>query len=226
MGIKIDKIIRSRRKTISLEVTPDASLIVRAPLFLPKSAIQKAADSKAAWVTKKRLQMTDRNQKYPPKSYVSGEIFWFLGSSYSLAFSAEIKEPVMKGGALTLPQNHRLGAEALCTRWYKAQALRVIAPRVDLFSHSNGLQFKSVGITSAKKRWGSCGGDNSLNFSWRLVMAPLNVIDYVVVHELAHTQFHNHSKAFWAKVYEIMPDYETQKQWLADNGGLLNEKHL
>jgi predicted metal-dependent hydrolase len=221
LDIVIDKIIRSKRKSISLEITQDAKLIIRAPVFTTKSYIRKIVDNKADWIREKQRRAASLSSKYPAKSYIDGEEFWYLGGSYRLAFSADVKVPTAHGGALSLPESLRGAAQPAVTRWYREQALRVIASRVALYSRLTGLQYKSVGITGAQKRWGSCGANNTLNFSWRLVMAPVRVIDYVVVHELAHTRFHDHSKVFWQKVAEIMPDYEVPKQWLAGNSGLL-----
>jgi len=221
LDIKIDRIIRSRRRTISLEVTPDAALVIRAPIFATKSYIEKVVGNKAAWIISKQQNAMSRCRKYPFKSYTDGEMFWFLGKGCKLEFTQEVEEPEVKDDRLCLPEKLRGNTQAVVTGWYRAQALRVVTLRVKLYSRVTGLEYKSVKISGAKKRWGSCGSNNTLNFSWRIVMVPLRVIDYVVIHELAHTQHHDHSKAFWAKVLEIMPDYQTQKQWLAENSGLL-----
>ncbi|MCS7122892.1 MAG: M48 family metallopeptidase, partial [Candidatus Micrarchaeota archaeon] len=82
-------------------------------------------------------------------------------------------------------------------------------------------RYNRVRITNARRRWGSCSSSNNLNFSWRLIMAPLEVIDYVVVHELVHTRIKNHSKAFWRMVEAVMPDYDRQRRWLRENGHML-----
>jgi predicted metal-dependent hydrolase len=84
-----------------------------------------------------------------------------------------------------------------------------------------GIKYKSVRVSAATRRWGSCGVNGTLNFTWRLVMAPLRVIDSVVVHELAHIEFRNHAKDFWATVRMIMPDYDQQRKWLEEHKRLL-----
>lgn len=98
----------------------------------------------------------------------------------------------------------------------------MIEQRVRLYGKCAGLPYQSVGVNSAKTRWGSCGPKNTLNFSWRLIMTPMSVIDYVVVHELSHTRFHDHSSNFWRLVAKIKPDYFNQRQWLSENSGLLS----
>jgi predicted metal-dependent hydrolase len=118
---------------------------------------------------------------------------------------------------------HRLPeAPAVFEAWYRAQARRLISERVKHYAARNGFAYKRVSITRAKTRWGSCGSGGTLNFSWRLVLAPLEIIDYVVVHELAHLEVKNHSSVFWEKVEALMPDYKERRKWLKDNGQALS----
>lgn len=221
LEVKIDEIIRSGRKTISLEVTPDARLIIRAPHRVPMSVIRQAAASKAAWIAAKQQLAAVRLQMYPPRQYADGESFLYLGRSYRLAYMAGLINPEIRQDMLCVPDPKGEDQKQRLIKWYRAQALDVIRARVEYYSRLTGLAFQTIGITGAKKRWGSCGPNNTLNFTWRLVMAPMDVIDCVVVHELAHTRFHDHSHSFWAKVYAIMPDYEKRRKWLDDNSGLL-----
>lgn len=103
----------------------------------------------------------------------------------------------------------------------KKNAKDLLHSRVIYFSNKFGLQYNKVKINNAKKRWGSCTSKGNLNFCWRLAMAPLMVIDYVVVHELSHLEHKDHSKRFWKKVEDILPNYKEQRKWLKDNGHLL-----
>jgi predicted metal-dependent hydrolase len=105
--------------------------------------------------------------------------------------------------------------------WYRQNARQILHERVKVYSQQHGFQYQSIRITSARTRWGSCSASRSLNFSWRLIMAPLEVVDYVVVHELVHTVVHNHSKRFWKKVERILPDYNERRKWLRKNGSHL-----
>ena len=107
------------------------------------------------------------------------------------------------------------------TNWYKERALEIITERVNHFSAQYGFQPKQVKISSAKTRWGSCSANGTLNFTWRLIMSPLSVIDYVVVHELAHLRVRNHSRKFWQVVESIDPDYKTKRKWLREYGETL-----
>ena len=109
--------------------------------------------------------------------------------------------------------------EVFCT-WYREQARAVLSDRVSAYAQQWGFPQPSIRITAAKTRWGSCSSRGGLNFTWRLVQAPLEIIDYVVVHELCHMKQHNHSRAFWALVAEILPDYQKHRYWLKENGYL------
>jgi len=103
-------------------------------------------------------------------------------------------------------------------RWYKKQARKVLSERVEHLAQKHGFEVNKTRISSARTRWGSCSQKGTLSFTWRLVMAPLEVIDYVVVHELCHLKEMNHSKASWAQVEAILPDYKKHRSWLKKQG--------
>jgi predicted metal-dependent hydrolase len=113
-------------------------------------------------------------------------------------------------------------AKTLFRRWYQEKAKEIIPKRVERCADQYGFIYKKVTITSAQKRWGSCNSRGNVNFSWRLIMVPIEVVDYVIVHELAHLTHLDHSKKFWTKVQSIMPDYKNHKKWLKLNGPLFN----
>ena len=109
-------------------------------------------------------------------------------------------------------------AAQLFEQWYRQQARTVFTERVELYAQKYGFEYAKIRISSARTRWGSCSSKGTLSFTWRLVMAPLEIVDYVVVHELSHLREHNHSKAFWAQVAAILPDYKSRRKWLKVNG--------
>ncbi len=219
--IRISKIVRSRRRSIALIVTPDANLIVRAPLHVPLRYIKGVISRKEAWIRKKMSELASM-AKPLDKAFVPDEEFLYLGRNYKLCVvanatdSVEVREPFLYLSAGLLPC-----ARDAVIRWYKAEALREIADRCQFYAKIMGCTPTSIKITNARKRWGSCGPKGTLNFSWRLIMAPGEVIDYVVVHELAHIGQLNHARMFWNKVRCILPDYRLQEQWLKDNAFLL-----
>ncbi|MBI5413882.1 M48 family metallopeptidase [Candidatus Peregrinibacteria bacterium] len=202
--IKIDKIIRSGRRSISLMISPDATLTVRAPFLTPLFYIKKLVFEKRAWINKKQMQIIKNGGPQKPKEFVTGEEFLYLGEIHKLEFENR-KELGLKD------------RRAKVIEWYKKHALQKITERADYYSRITGWKFKSIAITKAETRWGSCGPSGSINFSWKLIMAPLDVIDYVVVHELAHLLVGNHSARFWDKVRAILPDYKKRRKWLKEN---------
>ncbi len=170
------KIIRSKRKTLALEITSDASLIIRSPRLMPLFLIKKFIKQKESWITKKQKLIKTRNKK--------------IQSTKVLFVS-------------------------------KVDALKKISKRVEYYSSISGFKYKNIKITSAQKRWGSCTFKNNLNFPRRLALAPDEVIDYVVIHELCHVKEKNHSQNFWNEVAEIMPEYKKYRKWLKEKGYLL-----
>lgn len=219
-SITVNQIIRSKRRTVALIVKADGSVIVRAPLRASLKAIREFVQGNAAWIEKKQAEVLAA--KHPePKQYISGETFMFLGNAYSLEIAKGQKKPLVLEATFRLSESAQSNARSIFERWYRAQAKQILNDRVHSYANQHGFQYRKIGITSARTRWGSCSPNGSLNFSWRLVMAPMEMVDYVVVHELVHTVFHNHSKQFWRKVEEIMPDYKERRKWLKKHGGRL-----
>ena len=101
---------------------------------------------------------------------------------------------------------------------YIRKAKETITKRVSYFARLMGVSYRNITIREQKTRWGSCSSEKNLNFNWKLILAPPEVLDYVVVHELCHLKEMNHSKAFWDEVGKVMPEYETYKLWLKENG--------
>jgi len=190
---------------------------VRAPKRAALRDIESFIREKAAWIlrTRARLQAVPET---PKKQFIDGETHLFLGHAYELRLVKAQRPALQFRDGFTLGSSAQKRGEQAFTRWYRQQALKVITERVKIYSEMHGLAPKRVRITSARTRWGSCSPDGSLNFTWRLVMAPLEVIDYVVVHELVHLKVKNHSKRFWAAVGRIMPEYALHRKWLRKHG--------
>ena len=207
------QLIRSKRRTLSLQVTADASLIVRAPEKLSEKIIRRFIEEKLPWITQKQRQA--REVYRPPKKFEDGEEFLYLGRPCKLRVADLEKEPVLlKDGAIFLSKDYQPHATQFLEKWYRRQALEIISARAAQYSKFTGLKFSKIKITAAKTRWGSCSPSGTLSFSWRLIMAPLEVVDYVVVHEIVHLEEKNHGRNFWKKVGNILPDYKQQLRWL------------
>ena len=221
MQIQIDKLIRSKRRTIAIIIERDSALTVRAPMRISQAQINSFVQEKSDWVTRTRERLKSIRQT-PSRQYTDGETFPFLGSSFDLKL-VKPQHPSLKfDNGFTLSHTAQKRGESIFTLWYKERAYEVISERVTQFARQYNLTPGQVKITSAKTRWGSCSPNGTLNFTWRVVMAPLDVIDYVVVHELAHLHVKNHSSKFWKSVEAIYPDYKKQRNWLRENGEKLN----
>jgi len=214
--IKIDKIVRSRRRTIALIITKDAALEVRAPRLMPLRFIWNFIERKQNWILRKQEFMRNNLLAYAPKMFLDGEEFWYLGTMYPLKIINSSK--IILSENLQFPSALLNDANKHLTAWYKKEARAIITERIVYYADLVKLKYKTIKITSAKTRWGSCSARGGLNFTWRLVMAPLAVVDYVVVHELVHLVERNHSQRFWQKVANIMPDYQARRRWLKQNG--------
>jgi len=221
MQIQIDKLIRSKRRTIALIIERDGSLTVRAPMRAPHAAIETFVQQKTDWITRTREKMKSV-QPILGKQYIDGEKFLLLGSSFDLKLVGLQKHSLHFNSGFTLRSAAQTKGEQVFTRWYKERALEIISERVKQYSQQYNFTPKQVKISSAKTRWGSCSSSGTLNFTWRLVMAPLDVIDYVVVHELVHLRVKDHSSKFWKAVEAIYPEYKKQRKWLRENGERLN----
>ena len=216
------QLIRSkkRRKTISLHIKEDGRIVIYVPYHTPKGEIEKFIKEKQSWIVEK-ISEKEKFTKEPNKAFIPGEKFLYLGEPYPF----EIGDTHPKGiplklsfGKFLIDQCHATKAKDLFTQWYKREAKERIEERVHYFSNSLQLVPKGLKITSAKHRWGSCSRDNRLSISWRIIMAPLSVIDYVLIHELVHIKEKNHSKRFWTSIETILPDYRKHRFWLKENG--------
>lgn len=222
MDIKIDKIIRSKRKTIGLEITPSAELIVRAPLKVSFEELIKVVLKKRSWILRNQRFFKENCSRINPKDFIDGEQFLYLGNVFKLRITDERDVPlILNDNYFLLSKIFVHNAREIFENWYRERAKEKIDERVAFYSLSTGVKSSRVNITNALKRWGSCGTNGNLNFSWRLIMAPLRVIDYVVVHELSHIEVNNHSKKFWRKVERLIPDFRQDEKWLRDNGNFL-----
>ena len=212
----ISKIIRSRRRTIALIVQTDGSLLVRAPNRATRKQINAMVIQHAEWIAKKQARVSEF--AITPRQFLEGERFPFLGESYSLKLVAAEKPLLELNGNFQLAKSVLGQAEQIFEKWYRQQARSVFTERVDFYAGEFGFKYAKLKLSSARTRWGSCSAKGNINLTWRLVMVPLEIVDYVVVHELSHLREHNHSKAFWLQVEATLPDYKSRRKWLKDNG--------
>jgi len=209
---------RKRRKTISLQISNNSEVTICAPYFTPAGEINRFVREKQNWIQRAIQKQTSLHPK--EKEYTTGELFYYLGESFPLEVFFE--ESARKGLVFWSNRFYLNSPDAAVDgmsffiSWYKKKAREHLSKRVEFFSRELSLQPRQVKITSAGKRWGSCSEDNNISFSFRLIMAPPAVIDYVVVHELMHIREKSHSSRFWKLIEAVMPEYKIHRHWLRE----------
>ena len=207
-------LVRSRRKTIAVHIKKNASIEVRAPLKMSKADIDRFVATNEKWIEAHLAKRKRLNEEKAAFSLNYGDTVMFCGKIYPIKAKAGTRAG-FDGECFYMPPNLTPeDIKPLVIRVYKAIAKRILNEKVSEYAKHMNVLPTAVRITGAKTRWGSCSGKNSINFSWRLVMADNDVIEYVVVHELAHIREHNHSPCFWAVVESILPDYKDRKKKL------------
>lgn len=221
----IDRIIRSRRKSFTIQIDEAGKLIVRAPRNATDRTIYEIVSKKRTWIEKKLHTARERSRRMQNRSFKEGDRYLYLGEWFPLSIDRIPTKGIhfqLEGGRFQLDVNKRHRARDLMIEWYRIQAKQVLTEQAARYACSTGFSYKKINITGAQKRWGSCSSSGNLNFSWRLVMAPVEVIEYVVVHELVHLREQNHSPRFWKLVSEVLPEYGNRRSWLNEKGYLLN----
>lgn len=211
-------IVYSERKTVSIIVERDRSVVVRAPLNLEKAQIEQIIEKKSKWI----LEKISANQKYPrvaeQKEFVSGESLLYLGRPYKLFVIDEAFDGVRFDNKFFISKRNQPEANRFFREWYIASATELIVPKAMLLANQIGVTYNKINIRDLQFRWGSCTPKDNIHFNWRLIKAPVNVIEYIIVHELTHLLEANHSPEFWNRVRTAYPLYPAAKKWLAVNG--------
>lgn len=199
---------KSKRKSISIYVK-GGSVFVRAPLRVSKKKIDAYVESKEKWIRKHQQKQIENMQKQ---------------DSFMLDYDSEILlfgDTVRVGDVILSNTESSKDLKDQVKKYYKSEAKKYITSRVHEISEQMNLKPANIRITSAKTRWGSCSSRGNVNFSWYLIMASEDEIDYVIVHELAHLKEMNHSQRFWKIVEEYMPDWKVRRKALRDLQGRL-----
>ena len=225
----------SRRRTVGISIEPHW-VQVTAPKRMPIDRVIALVDTKARWIAKHTERM---QQIEPPKRFVDGEVHLYLGRElrlevvspsrglqpelFSFDFSRKPNSSVeLKGDTLRVQVAEGAKVREVLEDWYKAQACSIIPSRVEHYCDQLGWLGPTVLVRNQKKRWGSCNAKGELRFNWRLVLVSLELLDYVVVHEMAHLKVLNHSPRFWRLVEQIMPDYKNRHRALNQMGTVLH----
>ena len=225
MQLDYDIVYSPRRKKLSITVERDRSVVVKAPTGTSLEKIQQVVESRKQWLYEKiHHEQKYRPPLHPPgKELVNGESLLYLGRSYQLELIDTIKDIALVNNRFLVPTHQQQKRGEVFRKWYIQQSKEVILPRVQYYAERLGVDFNQAKITSSKYRWGSCTTNDNVTFNWRLIKAPMFVINYVIVHELVHFLEPNHTPRFWGIIRSQITQMDKAKQWLKVNGSLLDE---
>ncbi len=209
-----NQIIRSNRKTLSISINESAELIVRAPNRISDKKIQDFINEKENWITRNQAVVKARAKDTGKDK----NMLLYLGTLFPLKTDDDAKKISFNGKEFVADLQNKEKTKKSLKTWYKNKFKEVAVPRLFYFAEKHNLQVNQVRIKEQRTLWGSCSSRNNINLNFLLIMAPLKVIDYVIIHELVHTIHKNHSANFWNAVEAIMPNYKEAKYWLKENG--------
>lgn len=193
-----------------------------------KNEFDKIILQKADRIVEKYEGAAMKQKVKPVHQFCSGEEFSYRGKALilNLIVNADRKRIMVKKQAGKLlvvsPAADKEMIKKAMIKWYREQARELLTDKVDYYRKFINKPIGEIRIKEQKSRWGSCSARGNLNFNWKIVMAPDEIIDYLVVHELCHLLHMNHSKDFWQSVGSILSDYKDRERWLKENGSLLN----
>lgn len=212
------------RKTMTIEVEPSGDVNVVSPISATEEVILKKVKSKAKWIVQKQYEVKNINVNKIIREVVNGESYLYLGRAYSLQmiYDENVKDidvKLLRGKIIiTTYTKEEDKIKLALENWYRDKTLKKVKERVEYYGSYFKDKVTDIKVKEQKKRWASCTKNNELLFNWRCVMAPSNILDYIVVHEMCHTEYKSHSKAFWDNVCSILNDYEYRREWLKNNG--------
>lgn len=244
VAFPLDIVRTDRKKSASIEIVGETVKVI-VPKYLSDKRIEDLILKRTSWINQK-LKIQSEIVLPKPKEYVSGECFTYLGKNYRLKIVSDSsggdsvdsvdsvnsndsvdnsKEAKLKHGYLQIPTPANLTDEkrqnfikASIKQWYEEHALKRLADKTNRYGEILGVQPRSIKVRDNKSRWGSCSVTGDISYSWRIIIAPHHIVDYVVVHELCHILEHNHSSTYWKHVENTIPSFRECRAWLKLNG--------
>jgi predicted metal-dependent hydrolase len=216
------------RKTTDIVIERDGVICVRAPRQMTPEQVDDTVFSKRMWIYRNLAEWHDLNAAHVEREWVSGETFLYLGRHYRLELVRDQDEPLkLKDGRFALLRSvvehgGHSAAQKEFEAFYRSKGLPRLRQRVEHFAPRVGVQAGAVEVRELGYRWASCLKNGSLHFHWKCLMAPLSIIDYIVVHELCHLHHRDHTEAFWNEVDKVLPGYRERKEWLRVRGAGLD----
>ncbi|HEY7884544.1 MAG TPA: SprT family zinc-dependent metalloprotease [Cellvibrionaceae bacterium] len=214
----------SKRRTISIEVR-ESAVIVRAPKGVGQSLLTRFVNSRRHWVLQKLAAQQQKLAARPCYRFVAGEQLPYLSQQLMLEVVAAPKNTVvLNGDRLTAGVSGRsqqpvaIQVAALVSDWYKARALEVLSAKTHALCAQLGLNCTDIKVRATRSKWGHCTSEGRIQYNWQIVLAPEQVVDYLVAHEVCHLRHPHHGPAFWQMVEQVCPDYQHWRQWLREQG--------
>lgn len=217
------EVVRRNRKSSSLIVENDGTVKLIVPYDTLDKDIENIIESKRYWIYTKKAEFEHLNYSKVERKFVNGQGFLYLGSSYRLEIVEDLDADIkLYRGKFYIRRDKVDSGIEVFKAFYKEKGISRIAERVEYYKGMMGVNPNNLRVMELQNRWGSCTDKGNLNFNWKCMMAPLTIIDYIVVHELAHLKYKDHGVEFWNMIDKVMPDYEKRKSWLRDNGAGLD----
>ena len=212
-------VLRSARRSVALFIERDGSVSVRAPLSVTDEQLAKVVEKKLPWIYRNRALWRELNRDAPKREFVSGESFYVAGQPCILDIRHEADEPLaLVGDRLVLKHSHIGKAEELLRALYRKMGYERLPVLIERFAARMGVKPGRLRVWELQNRWASCSEKGNLNFHWRVLALPLDVLEYLVVHELAHLKHRNHTNDFWEEVEKVCPQWRRATEWLRLNG--------
>ncbi|PAB61181.1 M48 family metallopeptidase [Anaeromicrobium sediminis] len=217
-----------KRKKIKIQIDQGRRITVLAPKGTKEEQIIDSVKSKATLILEKLKSMEKKTKDIVENKYEDGDKLLYLGKYYimNIIMDNNIEKNMIDFNneefTITLKAYDKDTIKKLVKRFYKKQCKKVILKRIKEYDNHFNKKIKNIEIIESKNKWGSCNTNGKLDFNWRLIMAPIEIIDYVVVHEMCHLAHMNHLKSFWRLLGKIIPDYKKRSEWLQYYGNRLN----
>lgn len=213
----------NRKKTVSFRIK-NQEVIISVPKFLSDNEINNLVEIKIKWI-KNKLALEKLNNVSIKRKYENGDIFLYLGSEYSLKIKKSYKDNIyIKDKNLIVEAKNVLATNNIknnIKNWYISESKKYLTKTNSYYEILIGVKSNKLLFGQYKSKWGSCNSKKTISYDWRIIMAPFEVIHYLIIHELCHIKFPNHSIYFWKYVEKYMINYKIQKKWLKNNSNKL-----
>ena len=210
------QIKRQNRRTVTLSVKPPNIIAVSAPLTLSNAVISEFINKKQKWITS-AFNSIRKNDDLLSYKAETPKYLYYLGTRYPIQVN-DVKSIMFNGNDIYFPKNCKLKN---IESWFKSLAHDVFQDRLDVYANQMDLNYDALRIKTFRARWGSCSSKKIITLNWKLMFSNLEVIDYVVIHELAHLKHMNHSSKFWDVVASVQPEYKKHHLLLKKSAWLL-----